>query len=73
MGLEIKKQERETSQGLIRRFTKSVQQSGILVRARGIQFRKRKKSKDMRRKAALRREVKQKEYEKLKKLGKTKF
>ncbi len=73
MGLEIKKQERETSQGLIRRFTKSVQKSGILVRARGIQFRKRKKSKDMRKKAALRREDKKKEYEKLKKLGKTEF
>lgn len=70
MGLEIKKQERETSQGLIRRFSKSVQKSGILVRARKIQFKRRDKSENMKRKAALKREELKKEYEKLKKLGK---
>lgn len=70
MGLEIKKQERETSQGLIRRFTRGVQQSGILVRARNIRFRKRKKSRQMQQRAALRKEDKKREYEKLKKMGK---
>ncbi len=70
MGLEIKKQERETSQGLIRRFTKSVQKSGILVRARNIQFRKRKKSRQAQQRAALRKEDKKREYDKLKKMGK---
>jgi len=70
MGIEVKKQERESSQNLIRRFTRSVQQSGILLRARKTQFKKREKSEQMKKKAALRREEKKKEYEKLKKLGK---
>jgi len=70
MPLEIKKKERESSQNLIRRFTRSLQQSGILLRARKIRFKERKKSDNMKRKAALRREELKKEYEKLRKLGK---
>jgi len=71
MALEVKKQQRETSQSLIRRFTKSIQGSGILRRARKIRFREREKSKNMKKRAALRKEEMKKEYEKLKKLGKT--
>ncbi|KPJ73411.1 hypothetical protein AMJ48_01495 [Parcubacteria bacterium DG_74_1] len=70
MGVEVKKQERESSQSLIRRFTRSIQQSGILLRARKTQFKGREKSKQMKKRAALRREEKKKEYEKLRKLGK---
>lgn len=70
MSLEIKKQERETSQALIRRFTKGVQQSGILRRARELQFFHKAKSQNMRKEAALRREDRRKEYKKLEKLGK---
>lgn len=70
MALEVKKGEKENSQNLIRRFTKKVQQSGILVWARGRRFHKRIKSKNMRKKAAMRREKLRKEYEKLEKLGK---
>jgi len=70
MPLEVKKQERETSQSLIRRFTRSIQQSGILLRARRVRFKKKEKSEQMKKRAALRREEKKKEYEKLKKLGK---
>lgn len=70
MALEVKKQVRETSQALIRRFTKRLQQSGLLLRARKIRYRKRPKSRQMRKKAALRREEMKKEYEKLEKLGK---
>lgn len=70
MVLEIKKQERETTQSLIRRFGRRVQQSGILVRARKIRFRKKAKSRQAKKKAALRREELKKEYKKLKKLGK---
>jgi len=70
MGVEVKKQERESSQNLIRRFARSIQKSGILLRARKIQFKGRKKSEQMKKRAALRREEKKKEYEKLKKLGK---
>jgi len=70
MALEIKKKERESVQGLIRRFTKSMQRSGILIRARKSRFKQRTKSKKMKRKSALRKEEKRKEYEKLRKLGK---
>lgn len=70
MPLEVRKKERESSQNLIRRFTKSLRQSGILVRVRKNRFKQRKKSKSMRKKRALRREVMKKEYERLKKLGK---
>jgi ribosomal protein S21 len=70
MALEAKKQERETTQSLIRRFTKRVQRSGILIRARKSRFHQRSKSRQMRKEAALRREKLRKDYEKLKKLGK---
>lgn len=70
MALEVKRQPGETSQSLIRRFSKSIRESGILLRARKIQFREKPKSKRAKREAALRREKLKKEYEKLKKLGK---
>ena len=72
MTLEIKKQERETSQALIYRFSRSVQRSGILLRARKTRFRQRQKSRQMKKRAALRREQLKEEYEKLRKLGKLK-
>ena len=67
MALEILKQERETSQSLVRRFQKRIQQSGLLLQARKIRFRQRRKSEQMKKRAALRREELKKEYEKLKK------
>ena len=70
MALEVKRQEKETSQNLIRRFTRSLQQSGILLQARKVMFWQRGKSEEMKKRAALRREEKKREYEKLKKLGK---
>lgn len=70
MPLEVKKKERETSQNLMRRFSRSVKQSGLLLRARKTQFRKRPKSHQMKKRAALRREQLKEEYEKLRKLGK---
>ena len=69
MSLKVKKQERETSQSMIRRFRKKVQQSGILGRAKKIRFHQSSKSKTMKKRAALRREKLRKEYEKLEKLG----
>ena len=70
MVIEVKKQERENTQSLIRRFTRRVQQSGVLVRARKIRFHQRPKSHSAKKIAALRREELRKEYFKLKKLGK---
>ena len=69
MPLEVKKQNRESNQSLLRRFSRGMQQSGILIRAKKGQFRRRKKSEGTAKKSALRREEKRKEYEKLKKLG----
>lgn len=70
--LEVKHQERESSQGLIRRFSNKIRQSGILVQARKIRFKKKARSHGLKKKAALRRETLKKEYEKLEKLGQTK-
>lgn len=70
MTLEVKKQERETTQNLIRRFTKRVQKSGILLKARESRFYQRSKSRQMKKKEALRRERLKQEYKKLEKLGK---
>ena len=70
MGLEARKTEKESSQSLIRRFTRRVQRSGILRVARKIRFHQRSKSKGIRKRAALRREQLKKEYEQLKKMGK---
>lgn len=60
--LEIKKQEKENSQSLVRRFSKRVKKSGILFRARKLRFRKRGKSDQMKKRSALRREELRKEY-----------
>lgn len=72
MALEIKKQEKENPQGLVRRFSKRIRSSGILLRARKIRFHERKKSRQMRKKSALKREELRIEYEKLEKSGKIK-
>ena len=72
MPLKIYKKERETSQNLIRRFKKAIHRSGILLEKRKRTFRKRQKSKNLKRKSALRRNKIKKEYERLEKLGKIK-
>jgi hypothetical protein len=69
MALEVRKQERETTQALIRRFSTGMKKSGILVRARKIRFRERVKSPNMQRKAALRKEELKIEYKKKEKAG----
>lgn len=69
MALEVTKKERETSQSLVRRFSKRVKQSGLLIRARKKKYKQRKKSRQLKNRAALRREEKKKEYQRMKKLG----
>jgi len=70
MSLEIKREGRETSQNLVRRFSRRMKQSGILLRARKARFKERGKSKQMKKRSALRREELKKQYEKMEKLGK---
>ncbi len=72
MSLEIKKEGRETSQNLVRRFSRRVKQSGLLLRARKSRFWEKEKSPQMKKRSALRREQLRGEYEKLEKLGKIK-
>ena len=69
MKFEIKKNERETNQSLIRRFTKRLKESGILKGAKQGLFKRREKSKELTRTITLRRIIKGKELEKQKKLG----
>lgn len=68
----IKKKERETTASMLRRFTRRVQQSGILIRARKNRFYAPKPSKRSRRLRALKRIDLLKERERLTKLGKLK-
>jgi len=70
MPLRITKQGRESSQSLLRRFAQKVRQSGILLEARKRQFLEREKSRELKKRSALRREQKKREYEELKKMGK---
>lgn len=70
MPLEFRKQDRESSQSLLRRFSNGVKRSGILIRARKTRFKLRKKSGNMQKKEALRREELRIEYRKKEKLGK---
>lgn len=70
MSIKVQKKERETTQSLLRRFTKSVRQSGLLLRTRRNRFFQRHKSDDLKKKTALKREELKKLYEEKKKLGK---
>ncbi len=72
MSLEIKREGRETSQNLVRRFSRRMKQSGILLRARKSRFFEKEKSGQMKKRSALRKEELKAEYEKLEKLGKIK-
>lgn len=66
---EVKKQKKENSQSLVRRFTKRIRQSGILLRARKIRYREKPKNERAQKKTALRKEELKKKYKKLEKLG----
>jgi len=68
--IEVKRKEKESTGSLLRRFSKKIQQSGLLLQARGSRFRDKVKSRTERRKNALRRNeiVAEKEYQR--KIGK---
>lgn len=68
--IEVRKKERETTESLIRRFSRKMQQSGVLVRARKTRFRADEKSKTEMRTEALYKVKIRKEIDKLKKIGK---
>jgi len=53
--LEVRKKDRETSQNLAHRFTRTVRQSGVLLELRKKKFHKRAKSALAKKKSAIRR------------------
>lgn len=68
--VEVKRREGESFESLQRRFNRKIQQSGVLVRARRIQFYEPRKSRNLKRESARRRSELSREREELKKLGK---
>jgi len=69
VAIAVKRRNGENTRSLLRRFSRRIQQSGILVRARKARFYEKNKSKREKRASALRREKIKAEKEKLKKLG----
>jgi len=72
MAIEVQKKDRENVQSLMRRFSKKVKRSGILIWARRKLFHQREKSRGTQRDAALRREKLSKEYDRDFKMSKVK-
>lgn len=69
MTVFLKKKEKETTGSLLRRFTRRVQQSGVLVRARRGRYYQPAISKRQKKLSALYRIKKTKEMDHLRKLG----
>lgn len=70
MAITIKRKPRESVESLLKRFTKAVTKSGVLIEARKRMYRDRPVSKRAKLESAIHRAKKAKEYEKLKKWGK---
>lgn len=68
--VEVKKRENESPESLVRRFTKRVQSSGILIRAKRGRFYTSKKNKLVRKEEAARRQLIKDKKEYLRKIGK---
>jgi ribosomal protein S21 len=69
--IDVKRKENETVGALLRRFTRRVQQSGVLIGARKLKSYKSKPTKRIVRERALRRLEKDRERVRLEKLGKS--
>ena len=68
--VKVERNNTESSANVIRRFTKRVQNAGIIPRMRGARYYVREKSRNVRRTARLKKLEKKEVYEKLVKLGK---
>lgn len=69
VAIEVKKRQGENTRSLLRRFSRRIQQSGVLIRARKARFYEKERSKREKRESAIRRERIKSEKDKLKKLG----
>ena len=72
MPVQVTKKEKETSQNLVHRFTKTVRQSGVLLQIRKNRFFKRAKSDLANKRSALRRVIVKAEKRMAEKLAKPK-
>ncbi|MCC7436463.1 30S ribosomal protein S21 [Candidatus Nomurabacteria bacterium] len=70
INVELKKNEHENATNLIRRFTRKIQESGIILKVKGKRYNERPMSKLSEKTVAIRRIARRAEVEKLKKLGK---
>lgn len=70
INIEIKKNSNENNMGIVRRFTRRVQESGILNRVRSIRYNNRKPGSLAQKNMALKKINRRIEIERLKKLGK---
>ena len=68
--VEVRKRDNESTESLLRRFSKRVQQSGVLLRAKKRRFYEAPKNKRAMRSDALRRKTIRDQREQLRKLGK---
>ncbi len=68
--VEVKKNPNENNASVLRRFSRRIQESGIIHKVKGARYNERKESKLKVKAGALKRMARRKEIEKLKKLGK---
>lgn len=68
--VKVEKRDKESTENLIRRFNKTLQQSGVLTKARGQRFRHKDKTKNQLIKEAVYKIMMKKEIDKLKKMDK---
>lgn len=71
--VEVKKKDGESNESLMRRFSRKIQQSGVLIRARKMRFRQPVKSRIMQRRDTLKRAELREVREEQKKLGKISY
>jgi len=70
--IEVKKNPNENNMSILRRFSRKVQESNIIQKVKGSRYNERKESKIKVKKGTLKRLLKRKDMEKLRKLGKIK-
>ncbi|MFH1201144.1 MAG: hypothetical protein V1484_02365 [bacterium] len=68
--IEVRKNPNENNASVLRRFSRRIQESGIIRKVKGSRYNLRKESKLKVKKSALKKLGRRKEIEKLKKLGK---
>ncbi|MDD5721274.1 MAG: hypothetical protein PHT16_02415 [Candidatus Pacebacteria bacterium] len=68
--IEVRKNPNENNSSVLRRFSRKIQESGIIRKVKGSRYNLRKESKLKLKKGALKKISRRKEIEKLRKLGK---